>query len=132
MPRSRSSGSVGSPPTARRSATMGRARSRRVAPARGGGHAASGQHRVLTRAPLPWFLVAVVYWIPAAVQTLAPTAVQRSLAEMNLSLITVLSMFEPLTQTGVNSTAGSVVAGLAGSVVVPFTSAAGGVWPARR
>ena len=70
--------------------------------------------------------------MPAAVQTLAPTAAHRSVAETNLSVITVASMLAALTQAGVSRTAGWVVAELVGSVVVPLTSAAGGVWPARR
>ena len=72
------------------------------------------------------------YLMPAAVQTLAPTAAQRSEALTKLSLMTVDSMFAALTQIGVSRTAGSVVAAFVGSVVVPLRSEVGGVAPARR
>ena len=46
--------------------------------------------------------------------------------------MTVASMFVASTQMGVSRTAGSVVAELVGSVVLPFSRAAGGVCLARR
>ena len=50
---------------------------------------------------------------------------------MNLSLMTVDSMFWVFTETGVSST--DLTPTLAWlSWVVPLTSADGGVWPARR
>ena len=67
--------------------------------------------------------------MPAARQTEAPTDVHKSLTLTNLSLMTVVSMFAALTQEAGRRTAGSVMAGLAGSVVVPLMRAAGGVWP---
>src|SRR5579884_2330211 len=79
-------------------------------------------------APLPRYEL-----MPAAVQTLAPTAVHSVEASMNLSLMTVEFMLETLTQTGVNSDAGWVepVTPL-GGLVVEFTNAVGGFLPARR
>src|SRR5215472_515282 len=72
------------------------------------------------------------YLIPAAEQTLAPAIAQMAEAESNLSATTVDSMFDLFTHTGVSSDAGSVMLELAGSTVVPFSRAAGGVWPASR
>src|SRR5450759_742049 len=68
--------------------------------------------------------------MPAAVPTDAPTAAHRSVTLTNWSLMTVASMFEPSTQYGVRRTAGSVVAALVGSVVVPFTRPLGAGQPA--
>src|ERR1700690_32519 len=71
------------------------------------------------------------YWMPAAVQTAAPTAAHRSDALTNWSLITVDSMFAVFTHIGVSSEAGSVIVASFGSVVVPFIRLAGGGWGGR-
>jgi hypothetical protein len=70
--------------------------------------------------------------MPAALQTSWPTAVHRSDADTNWSLMTVSFMFVVFTHVGVSRTAGSVTVESLGSVVVPLTRLAGGVWPARR
>ena len=71
--------------------------------------------------------------MPAALQTLVPTAVHSVDAEMNLSLITVDAMLAAFTHTGVSSDAGCAVPVTPlGGVVVEFTRAEGGVLPARR
>ena len=49
-----------------------------------------------------------------------------------LNSTTVDSMLAAVTHSGVIREAGSVMAELAGSVVVAFSRAAGGVWPASR
>ena len=69
----------------------------------------------------------------AELQTLEPTTAHSAVAEMNLSLITVDAMFELVTHSGVSRDAGWVnpVTPFGGDVV-EFTSAAGGVLPARR
>src|SRR5215472_1906009 len=74
-------------------------------------------------------VVGMPYWA----QTPAPTAEQSADADTNLSLITVDAMFEVSTHTGVSSTAGCwLPVTPLGGVVLPFTSALGGDWPARR
>src|SRR5450631_3257297 len=70
--------------------------------------------------------------IPAAVQTSAPARAQMSFAVSKPSLTTVDSMLVASTHVEPRSDAGSVVLGLAGSVVVPFKSAGGTVLPERR
>src|SRR5216684_1114926 len=66
--------------------------------------------------------------MPLALQTLAPTALQRAVLSTKLSLITVEATLDLSTHSGVRRIAGWVLPGLpdAGEVV-PFCSAAGGV-----
>src|SRR4029077_4925178 len=67
---------------------------------------------------------------PRTLQTSAPTAAQRSGLAKTCALVTAAAMLAAFAQVGVSGTAGSVTDAFVGSVVVPFTSAAGGVWPA--
>src|SRR6516165_11959453 len=71
-------------------------------------------------------------WMPAALQALAPASPQTSAGVTNLSAMTVDCMLALVTHTGVSRVAGSVMLGLAGSTVVPFSRADGGVAPASR
>src|SRR5690349_11303060 len=70
--------------------------------------------------------------IPAAAQALAPAIVQICAAVSNLSATTVDCMLAEVTHTGVSRIAGSVMVESAGSTVLPFSRAAGGVLPASR
>src|SRR5580692_500342 len=72
------------------------------------------------------------YLIPAVAQALAPAIAQMAEAVSNLSATTVDSMLAAVTHSGVIRDAGSVMLESAGSTVVPFSSDAGGVWPASR
>src|SRR5579859_2357796 len=72
------------------------------------------------------------YEIPAAVQRAAPAIAQMAEAGSKPSLTTVASMLALVTQTGVSRDAGSVMVGSAGSTVVLFSRAAGGLSPASR
>src|SRR5437870_2097369 len=73
------------------------------------------------------------YEILLAEQTAAPALLHSVATSMNLSLITVDSMLDLSTQTGVSSEAGCWLPVTPdGGVVVPLTSAGGGVAPARR
>ena len=70
--------------------------------------------------------------MPAALQVLAPAIVQICAAVSKPSLTTVDSMLALVTHTGVSRDAGSVMLESAGSTVVPFSRAYGGVAPASR
>src|SRR5580704_1608252 len=72
------------------------------------------------------------HWMPAAVHAAAPAIAQIAAAVSKPSATTVLSMLEAVTQTGVESDAGSVIVLSAGSTVVAFTIPADGVSPANR
>ena len=85
----------------------------------------------MTAAATAW-LVGDDHEIPAAEQTLAPAIAQMSLAVSKPSLTTVDSMLAFVTHTGVSRDAGSVILESAGSTVVPFCRAGGGVCPASR
>ena len=71
--------------------------------------------------------------MPAAVQAAAPASVHSCVLSTNLSLMTVSFMFDAFTHFGVRSEAGcSLPLVPDGGLVVPFSNAEGGVWPARR
>ena len=63
---------------------------------------------------------------------LAPAIVQMAVAVSKPSATTVDSMLALVTHTGVSRIAGSLMLGLAGSTVFPFSRAAGGLPPASR
>src|SRR5262249_2579653 len=71
-------------------------------------------------------------WMPALAQTDAPAIVQMAVAVSKPSATTVDCMLALVTHTGVSRIAGSVMLGLAGSTVFPFSRAAGGLPPASR
>src|ERR1700730_9024847 len=80
--------------------------------------------------PFNSFCHAAAYEIPACEQTLAPTAPHSAVGSMNLSLITVDSMFVLLTESGVRSTDGTAVLVWV-SWVLELTRLDGGVFLAR-
>src|ERR1039457_4495284 len=72
------------------------------------------------------------YLIPAEVQSDWPAMAQMAEAGSKPSLTTVDSILVASTHVAVKSDAGSVMLVLAGSVVLPFSNAAGTVFPERR
>src|SRR5438552_5625645 len=77
--------------------------------------------------------LSAIYEIPAEVHIAAKAPAQSWALSTNLSATTVEPMFAVVTQTGVRSTDDTSTLGVTPvSVVLPLSSAAGGLWLARR
>src|SRR5690348_7873191 len=98
----------------------------RIRPAGGSANPAAEERSIRT------FRRSEDHEIPFLAQRAAPAIAQIDDAGSKPSLTTVDSMLEEVTHTGVSRDAGSVMLGLAGSTVFPFSRADGGLSPANR